>query len=307
MIRSFRRFLLISLFSHYLLHFLKTNQSSMNCFSGHNFGQPQDHLFSPADLTTDNRLRTGNLLPHSIYRFRLAVVTRNGGRGQWSESLILYTDHHNDHLLHSKRQMMRQSSNDSPLEIKNNPKMTVSSRGEVHHFDTSSANQDSPHQHNKLRARIHGGHVAHHHTGPQHLHSSEGILHRQLPCIGPLAVLCPHSQTVTVEHIGEHRHHLRKEHHSLLVSNKAHRYQTAGATSKLPAWLLHWSPRSYDVRAELVLAHPIRACQTLHARDHPDSPQREIIGRIAVVARGSCSLYKKVRRTWYRKNASEID
>lgn len=214
-------------------------------------------------------------------------MTRYGGLGQWSKALIFHTDDHNDHHQYTKRRAERQDSSSTTETI-------VKTRGAVHITGPASPLQASPHEYSKLRARIHGFHVSHHHTGPRHLESPIGKVHRHLPCLGPLVVLCPHSQTVTLEHGGEHRHHLREEHRHTLVSNKAHRYRSSGPSSVLPAWRLHWSPRSYDVRAEIVPAHPIHACQTLHARDQPGEPQKEIMGRIAVVARGSCSLYKKV-------------
>ena len=84
-------------------------------------------------------------------------------------------------------------------------------------------------------------------------------VHLDQPCLGPIAVVCPHNQRVTVEIgvndgckglvveeiEGKHGIHGHQRHHF----SRPH----GGDELELEAWILHHSPRTHDVRGELVM------------------------------------------------------
>ena len=107
-------------------------------------------------------------------------------------------------------------------------------------------------------------------------------VHLDEPCHGPIAIVCPHSQQVTVERgveygckgtnsddvegmkgiHGHHQHHFNSPHN--------------GEEAEIEGWLLQHSPKTHDVRGELVIIAPEHryGCQEL-----PIEERRRVIGR----------------------------
>ena len=183
------------------------------------FEHPFELEVRPSDFSSDGKLIImSNLIPRATYRVRIAAENAVG-RGPWSEPVMVVAG--------------VEDGSPSSLAAGAIDAATASAKGEISYANEKSVGEKS--------IRIYGAHV-----------------HFDEPCLGPIAVVCPHSQQVTIEvgvedgckgvAMGE-----IESNHGIHGHRHEHFHRSHGGEEvKVEAWLLHHSPRTHDVRGELV-------------------------------------------------------